>query len=87
MAKSKIRLQFLFPVILFLVGHHYQPLATDLFGILFVLILVCLGLQIYFMPIKKKQENIAKFKARHGIPLDEPHKADKILKTGYFRIP
>jgi hypothetical protein len=39
------------------------------------------------MPTKKKQESIAKFKARHGIPLDEPHKADKILKTGYFRIP
>jgi hypothetical protein len=70
----------------FLVAHHYQPIAADLFGILFALIFVCLGLQIYFMPIKKKQESIAKFKARHGIPVDEPHKADDILKTGYFRI-
>jgi hypothetical protein len=79
MTKSKIILQLLFPVTLFIVAHHYQPLATDLFGILFALIFVCLGLQIYFMPIRKKQENIAKFKTRHGIPLDEPHEADKIL--------
>ncbi len=86
MTKSKIILQFLSMVILLLVVHHYQPLAADLFGILFALILVCLGLRIYFMPIKKKRENIAKFKARHGIPLGEPHKADEILKTGYFRI-
>jgi len=86
MTKSKIILQFLSTVILFLVAHHYQPLAADLFGILFALIFVCLGLQIYFMPIKKKRENIARFKARHGIPLDEPHKADEILKTGFFRI-
>jgi hypothetical protein len=86
MTKSKIILQFLSTVILFLVAHHYQPFAADLFGILFALIFVCLGLQIYFMPIKKKQENIARFKARHSIPLDEPHKADEILKTGCFRI-
>ena len=79
-------MRLLSAVILFLAAHHYQPIAADLFGILFALIFVCLGLQMYFMPIEKKRENIARFKARHGIPLDEPHKADAILKTGFFRI-
>jgi hypothetical protein len=26
------------------------------------------------------------YKARHGIPIDQPHKADDILKRGFFRI-
>ncbi len=42
---------------------------------------------IYFMPLKAKLDIIAKLKVRHGIPLDQPHKADMILKSGYFRIP
>jgi hypothetical protein len=38
------------------------------------------------MPLKRKYKNIAKYKARHGIPIDQPHKADDILKSGFFRI-
>ncbi len=67
-------------------GHFLEPTATDVFAAVFALILVWLGLQIYFMPLKRKYELIAKYKARHGIPIDQPHKADDILKRGFFRI-
>ena len=87
MSKFKTYWSYAYPVALFLVGHHYEPVASDLFAILFALIMVCVGLQIYFMPIKSKLESIAKTKARHGFPVDQPHKIDKILKSGYFRIP
>lgn len=75
------------PIALFVVGYHYQPIATVLFAILFAVIALCLGLRIYFMSINDKLEGIAKAKARHGIPLDQPHHIDRILKSGYHRIP
>jgi hypothetical protein len=71
----------------FVAGYRYRPIATVGFAILLALVGLYLGLQIYFMPVKAKLENIAKFKARHGIPLDQPHKVDRILKAGYFRVP
>jgi hypothetical protein len=67
------------------VGHHFDPIATDLFAAVFALILVGFGLQIYFMPIERKHANIANYKARHGIPINQPHKVDEILKKGFFR--
>jgi hypothetical protein len=85
--KLKPYLSYLYLVVFFFVGYHYQPIATVGFAILFALILIFLGLQIYFMPVKAKLESIAKLKARHGIPLDQPHKIDMILKSGYFRVP
>jgi hypothetical protein len=85
--KLKPYLSYLYLVVFFIVGYHYQPIATVGFAILFALILIFLGLQIYFMPVKAKLESIAKLKARHGIPLDQPHKVDMILKSGYFRVP
>jgi len=87
MSKYKPYLGSLYLIALFFVGYHYQPIATVVFAILFGVVMLCLGLQIYFMPVKTKLDNIAKLKARHGIPLDQPHKVDRILKSGYFRVP
>jgi hypothetical protein len=70
-----------------IIFHHYEPIAADLFAGLIAVVIVCVALQIYFMPIKSKLENIARTKARHGFPVDQPHKIDQILKSGYFRIP
>ena len=86
MGKYKPYLNCLYLVFLFFVGYHYQPIATVGLAILLALIALYTGLQIYFMPVKAKLESIAKFKARHGIPLDQPHKVDMILKSGYFRV-
>ncbi len=74
-------------VVSIVVGHHFQPIATDLFVILFAVLFIGFCLQIYFMPVKRKLENIARLKVRHGIPLDQPHNVDRILKEGFFKIP
>jgi hypothetical protein len=68
-----------------IVGHHFNPIATDVFAVVFALILIVIWLQMYFMPIERKRENIAKFKARHGIPVNESHKVDEMLQRGFFR--
>ena len=54
---------------------------------LLALIIVYAGLSIYFASVKTKLENIAEFKARHGIPSGSPHKVDEILKEGFFLAP
>lgn len=74
-------------IALFIILHHYEPIAADLFAVLIAVVLVCVALQIYFMPIKSKLESIARTKARHGFPMDQPHKIDQIVQSGYFRIP
>jgi hypothetical protein len=84
--KCKSVFGILYAVGLFaLVYRHNSPEAYVL-AILFTLVLVYAGLSIYFASVKTKLEDIAKFKARHGIPLDQPHKVDEILKEGFFRI-
>ncbi len=87
LGKFKPYLSCLYLVVFFLVGYHYQRVATVGFAILLAIVALYTGLQIYFMPVKAKLESIAKLKARHGIPLDQPHKVDRILKSGYFRVP
>ncbi len=76
-----------YPVAVFLVFHHYEPIATDVFAVLCAVIMVFVGFQIYFMPVESKLASIAKTKARHGFPVDQPHRIDSVLKSGYFRIP
>lgn len=86
MSKYKSYFSLVYFLAIMIVGHYLDPIATDVFGAVSALILVGLGLQFYFMPLKRKYKNIAKYKARHGIPIDQPHKADDILKSGFFRI-
>lgn len=50
-------------------------------------LMICTGLQVYFMPLKTELAYLAKAKARHGIPADQPRPKDKILKFGFYRIP
>jgi len=66
--------------------YRHNSLEAYALATLLGLILVYAGLSIYFASVKAKRENIAKFKARHGIPLDQPHKVDETLKEGFFRI-
>jgi len=87
LGRYKPYLGCLYLLVFFLVGYHYQPIATVGFAIFLAFVALYTGLQIYFMPVKAKLESIAKLKARHGIPLDQPHKVDMILKSGYFRSP
>jgi hypothetical protein len=68
-----------------LLYRHNSPEAYVL-ATLLALVFVYAGLSIYFASVKTKLEDIAKFKARHGIPFDQPHKVDEILKEGFFRI-
>ncbi len=70
---------------LFLIGHHYYPLQADLFAVTLAVIFVCLGLQIYFKPVKGKREAIERYKKRHGIPLECPHDVDRMLEEGFFK--
>jgi hypothetical protein len=89
MIKYKLLLQLSWPLAVFLVWHHYDPIGADVLGILLgvlVVFFVGFAFKIYFMPIKSKQKNIAKYKAKHGIPWDRPHKVDAILKEGFFRL-
>jgi hypothetical protein len=85
MIRYKASLGLLCQLAVFVVWHHYDPIGTDILGIVLGIIFIGLALQIYFAPFKSKQETIAKFKARHGIPLDQPHKADTILRKGFFK--
>lgn len=70
---------------LFLIGHHYYPIQADLFTALFAVIFLCFGFRIYFMPVKGKREAIERYKKRHGIPLECPHKIDHLLEEGFFK--
>jgi hypothetical protein len=85
MNKYKMLLSPMCHLALFLVWHHYDPIGADVLGVLLVIIVVGIMLQIYFAPIKSKRKSIAKFKATHNIPLNQPHKVDEILKEGFFR--
>jgi hypothetical protein len=85
MKKHKMLLSLACHLALFLVWHHYDPIGADVLGVVLAIILVGMVFHVYFAPIKSKRKSIAKFKAKHNIPLDQPHKVDEILKEGFFR--
>jgi hypothetical protein len=85
MNKYKMFLGLVCQFALFLVWHHYDPLGADVMGVLLAITIIGIVLRIYFAPINSKRKSIAKFKAKHNIPLDQPHKVDGILKEGFFR--
>jgi hypothetical protein len=85
MIKYKTFLSLPLQLALFLVWHHYDPIGADVMGIVLVIFVLGFVLRIYFWPIESKYESIAKFKTKHGIPLDQPHKVDEILKEGFFK--
>jgi len=85
MNKCKMLLGIACQIALFLVWHRYDPIGADVLGVVLAVIAVGSVLHIYFAPINSKRKSIAKFKARHNVPLDHPHKVDEILKEGFFR--
>jgi energy-coupling factor transporter transmembrane protein EcfT len=76
----------LYTVGFFALLFRHNSLEAYALAILLALVLVYAVLSIYFASVRSKQDDIAKFKARHGIPLDQPHRVDEILKEGFFRI-
>ena len=66
--------------------YRHNSLEAYILGCLLALVLIYVVLSIYFASVRSKQKDIAKFKARHGIPVDQPHKVDEILMEGFFRI-
>ena len=85
MNKCKMLLGIACQIALFLVWHRYDPIGADVLGVVLAAIVAGIGLRVYFLPIKSKRKSIAKFKAKHHIPLDQPHKVDEILKEGFFK--
>ena len=83
--KFKSVFDILYAVGFFVLLYRHNSLEAYALAILFALVLVYVVLSIYFASVRSKQEDIAKFKARHGIPLEQPHKIDEILKEGFFR--
>jgi hypothetical protein len=66
--------------------YRHDSLEAYVLATLLALVFVYAVLSIYFASVKTKRENIAKFKARHGIPSESPHKVDETLKEGFFRV-
>jgi hypothetical protein len=84
--KYKSAFDILYAVGFFALLYRHNSLEAYVLATLLALVFVYAGLSIYFASVKTKLEDIATFKARHGIPLDQPHNVDKILKEGFFRI-
>jgi energy-coupling factor transporter transmembrane protein EcfT len=84
--KCKSVFDTLYAMGFFALLYRHNSLEAYVLAILLTLVFVYAGLSIYFASVKTKLDDIAKFKARHGIPLDQPHKEDEILKEGVFRI-
>jgi hypothetical protein len=76
----------LYTVGFFALLYRHNSLEAYALATLLGLVLVYAVLSIYFASVRSKQEDIAKFKARHAIPLNQPHPVDEILKEGFFRI-
>jgi len=85
MNKYNMFLGLVCQIALFIVWHHYDPIGADVLGVVLAAIVAGIVLRVYFLPIKSKRKSIAKFKAKHNIPLDQPHKVDEILKEGFFK--
>jgi hypothetical protein len=84
--KCKGVFDFLYVVGFFGLLYRHNSLEAYAIATLLALVLVYAVLSIYFASVKTKLETIAKFKARHGIPLEQPHKIDETLREGFFRI-
>jgi hypothetical protein len=61
-------------------AHHFRPEGTDVFIALCIIIAVWQVLDWKWMSTGRRAELLAKYKARHGIPIDQPHKVDEFLK-------
>ena len=86
LGKCKSVFDALYALGFFALLYRHNSLEAYVLATLLALILVYAGLSIYFASVKTKRETIDKFKERHGIPLDQPHNVDEILKEGFFRI-
>jgi hypothetical protein len=67
-------------MLLLVVAHHFEPEATDVFVVVCLVILAWHVIDWKFMSRERRAALVAGFKKRHGIPQDQPHKVDSILR-------
>jgi hypothetical protein len=67
-------------VLLLILAHHFQPEGTDVFVVVCLFVLVWHVIGWKFMSREGRAALVAGFKKKHGIPQDQPHKVDSILK-------
>jgi hypothetical protein len=61
-------------------AHHHDPVPTDVFLVLLLVIFIWLVIDWKFMSVDRRSALAALYKARRGIPRDEHHKIDELLK-------
>jgi len=67
-------------VLLALLSHRFEPQATDVFLVICLVIALWHVLGWKLMSRKRRAKVIAGFKVKKGIPPDQPHKVDSLLK-------
>jgi hypothetical protein len=67
-------------ILLLVPAHHFEPEATGVFVVVYIIILAWHVIDWKFMSRERRAALVASFKKRHGIPQDQPHKVDSILR-------
>jgi hypothetical protein len=67
-------------VISLVFAHNRDPVATDVFLVLLLVIFIWLVIDWKYMSPERRTEHIRNYKARHGIPQNQRHEIDEILK-------
>jgi hypothetical protein len=62
------------------IAHRNQPVGTDVFIIVCLIILIWRVVEWKFMSAERRAALVADYKTMHGIPQDQPHKVDSFLK-------
>ena len=67
-------------MLLLVPAHHFEPEATDVFEVVCLIILAWHVIGWKIMSRERRAALVAGFRKRHGIPQDQPHKVDSILR-------
>jgi hypothetical protein len=62
------------------VAHHVQPVGTDVFLVVLLITFIWQVIDWNFMSAERRAALVTNYKTRHGIPQDQPHKVDSILR-------
>jgi len=62
------------------IAHHNEPIGTDVFIVVLLTIFIWQVIDWNFMSAERRAALVAGYKTRHGIPQDQPHKADSFLR-------
>jgi hypothetical protein len=70
-------LGLLLPLVL---AHQFEPEATDLLIAILVVVFAWHVIDWKLMSRRRRAALVARFKERHGVPQDQPHKVDSFLR-------